>query len=122
MGAGVPAPLLVPLVFPLPSFSMRPLPKKLPPESSLVNPGGDLGPTILLPSLSNLGGSGSEVLDLLCVVDARVLCAERRAMAALGSYHVPMLECGEVRAVGCGDVDTGCGGYLRHSGASANPQ
>jgi len=84
--AGVPAPLLVPLVFPLPFFKERLLLKKLPLESSLLNPGGDLGPTILLPSLSNLGGSGSEVLDLRRVVDERVLCAERRAMAALGSY------------------------------------
>lgn len=27
-------------------------------------------------------------------------------MAALGSYHVPVLECGEVSGVECGDVDT----------------
>lgn len=40
-------------------------------------------------------------------MDERALCAERRAMAALGSYHVPVSECGEVRAVECGDVDTG---------------
>jgi hypothetical protein len=39
-------------------------------------------------------------------VDERVLCAERRATAALGSYHVPKSECGEVRVVESGDVDT----------------
>jgi hypothetical protein len=82
------------------------LPLTLPLESNLLNPGGDLGPTILLPSLSNFGGSVNEVLDLRCTVDERVLCAERRATAALGSYHVPESECGEVRVVECGDVDT----------------
>jgi hypothetical protein len=95
------------LVLPLSFFSDRLFPLKYPLESTLLNPGGDLGPIILLPSLSNLGGSGSEVLDLPCLVDERALCAERRAMAALGSYHVPVSECGEVRAVECGDVDTG---------------
>jgi hypothetical protein len=77
---------------------------KLPLESSLLKAGGDFGPTILLPSLSNFGGLGNEVLDAR-VVDERFLCAERRVTAALGSYHVPESECGEVRVVECGDVE-----------------
>ena len=78
------------------------MPLALPLESNLLNPGGDLGPTILLPSLSNFGGSVNEVLDLRRAVDERLLCAERRATAALGSYHVPESECGEVRVVNVG--------------------
>jgi hypothetical protein len=118
--SGVPTPLLFPLAFPLPFLNVA-LPLKLPLESRLLSLARVLVVTILLPSLSNFGCSGKEVLDPRRVVEERVLCAERRAMAALGSFHISESECGEEGT--CGDVEgKGRGEDSRHFAASVNPQ